>query len=230
MSLPPFRKIILGSGSPRRKQLLEGLGWPITVHTKDVDEVFPERLQEANIPLHLAELKAMAFDQELKQDELLITADTIVWLDGKVLGKPTDQVDASRMLSALQNKTHQVFTGVCLTFNGRRHCFSERTDVTFQPLSSATIESYVTHYRPMDKAGSYGAQECLPPGMDPLSRDEKIFLERIGKTELFRTSLAADPDRLVPMIKRIDGSYFNVMGLPVAELWEELIHFSNSDR
>ncbi|MFM2134757.1 MAG: septum formation protein Maf [Bacteroidota bacterium] len=230
MSLPPFRKIILGSGSPRRKQLLEGLGWPITVHTKELDEIFPEHLTEANIPLHLAELKAMAFDQELKQDELLITADTIVWLNGKVLGKPIDENDAKRMLSVLQNNTHQVFTGVCLTFDGRRHCFSVRTDVTFEPLSAETIESYVTHYRPMDKAGSYGAQECLPPEADPLSKEEKIFLERIGKKELFRSSLASDPERLVPMIKRIDGSYFNVMGLPVAELWEELIHFSNSYR
>lgn len=176
--------------------------------------------------MHLAELKAMAFDHELHADELLITADTIVWLNGKVLGKPTDASDAIQMLSALQDRTHQVYTGVCLTFNGRRHCFSVRTDVTFKPLSVGTIEAYVTHYRPMDKAGSYGAQECLPAGMDPLSKEEKIFLGRIGKTELFRSSLAADPNRLVPMIERIDGSYFNVMGLPVAELWEELTHFS----
>lgn len=227
MALPPFRKITLGSASPRRKQLLEGLGWPVKVRTKDVDEVFPVHLKEASIPLHLAELKAMAFDAELESDELLITADTIVWLDGNVLGKPVDAADAFRMLSALQDKTHQVFTGVCLTFNGRRHCFSVRTDVTFQPLSASTIDSYISHYHPMDKAGSYGAQECLPAGMDPLSSHEKEFLGRIGKTELFRSSLAADPGRLVPMIERIDGSYFNVMGLPVAELWDELTHFSN---
>ncbi|MFM2206261.1 MAG: hypothetical protein RL213_236 [Bacteroidota bacterium] len=230
MVLPPFSKIVLGSASPRRKQLLEGLGWPVVVRKKEVDEVFPSHLKQEEIPVHLAELKAMAFDGDISAEELLVTADTIVWLDGKVLGKPVDEEDACRMLHELQGKTHQVFTGVSLTCAGRRHCFSVRTDVTFKQLAAATITDYVLHYRPMDKAGSYGAQECLPAGMDPLADHEREFLERIGRPGLFRDSLAVDPQRQVPMIERIDGSYFNVMGLPVAELWDELEHFSTGIR
>lgn len=227
--LPSFHNIILGSGSPRRKQLLEGLGWPVKVVKKDVEEIFPDDLQGALIPIHLAELKAMAFDNELHEDELLITADTIVWMDGKVLGKPSDEKEATDTLLQLQGKTHEVFTGVCLTYRNQRHCFSTCTRVTFSPLDKNTIMDYVKHYRPLDKAGAYGAQECLPAGMNPLSLKEISFLKKIGKPELFTESLAADPDRHVPIIASIDGSYFNVMGLPLAELWDELQLFSGDN-
>ncbi|MEY4594573.1 MAG: septum formation protein Maf [Bacteroidota bacterium] len=228
MSLPPFKKIILGSGSPRRKQLLEGLGWPVTVRKKDVEELFPDHLKAAHIPLHLAELKAMAFDPELTDDELLITADTIVWLNDIVLGKPVDEADAINTLKKLQGNTHQVFTGVCLTWKNQRHCFSTSTDVTFRHLTEASIIDYVKHYQPMDKAGAYGAQECLPAGMDPLSENEKLFLQQIGKPNLFTESLAVDAAKHVPIIEKINGSYFNVMGLPLVELWAELQQFTKS--
>jgi septum formation protein len=230
MSVPAFQTIILGSGSPRRKQLLEGLGWPVEVRKPDVEELFPLHLKRGDIPMHLAELKAMAFDGMLKEDELLITADTIVWLEEAVLGKPIDALDAVQMLERLQGKTHQVYTGVCLTHDGQRHCFQTCTHVTFQTLRRSDIEMYVQHYQPFDKAGSYGAQEGLPPGFNPLSPYEHEFLVKIGKPHLFEESLAVDPSRQVPIIATINGSYFNVMGLPIAELWDELHLFSKSDR
>ena len=228
MAIPSFKKIILGSASPRRKQLLEGLGWPVTVRKMDVDELFPDHLKAAQIPLHLAELKAMAFDPELKDDELLITADTIVWLNNTVLGKPVDETDAINTLKKLQGNTHQVFTGVCLTWKNQRHCFSTCTDVSFRPLNEDSIIDYVRHYQPMDKAGAYGAQECLPSGMNPLSDKEKLFLLEIGKPDLFERSLAVDASQHVPIIESINGSYFNVMGLPLVELWTELQHFAKN--
>jgi septum formation protein len=226
MIIPSFRTIILGSSSPRRKQLLEGLGWPVIVRKKDVEEIFPDQLQADQIPLHLAELKAKAFERELQDDELLITADTIVWMNGKVLGKPVDEQEAIETLTKLQGNTHEVYTGVCLTWKNRRHCFSTRTAVTFRTLSAQIIGDYVQHYRPLDKAGAYGAQECLPADMNPLSEKEKAFLKEIGKPRLFEESLAVDAAQHVPIIETINGSYFNVMGLPVAELWEELNLFT----
>ena len=231
VSLPDhFHTILLGSGSPRRKQLLEGLGWPVKVVKKDVDETVPAGVQRGTIPMQLAEKKAMAFDGELNTDELLITADTIVWLENEVLGKPADEQDAVNMLSALQGKTHQVYTGVCLTYNGHRHCFNVETDVTFYKMDHKRILEYVRHYRPFDKAGSYGAQEGLPAGMDPLSEKEHVFLLAVGKPELFEQSIAVDQTKRIDIIQHIDGSYFNVMGLPLAELWDELQHFSNLTR
>ncbi|MFM8431678.1 MAG: Maf family protein [Bacteroidota bacterium] len=220
-----FRKIILGSGSPRRKQLLEGLGWPVRVVKKDVDETIQPGLERGLIPMQLAEKKAMAFDGEMENEVLLITADTIVWLDGAVLGKPVDEQEAKKMLFSLQGKTHQVYTGVCLTLNGQRHCFSVKTDVTFFSMNENKIMDYIRHYRPFDKAGSYGAQEGLPDGLNPLSDKERDFLLDMGKPDLFEQSVAADKNKRVDIIRRIDGSYFNVMGLPLAELWDELQKF-----
>lgn len=231
LSLPnQFHTILLGSGSPRRKQLLEGLGWPVTVVKKDVDETVPPGLERGFIPMQLAEKKAMAFDHELKPDQLLITADTIVWLDDEVLGKPVDEQDAVNMLSSLQGKKHQVYTGVCMTYNSHRHCFQVKTDVTFFPMDHDRILDYVRHYKPYDKAGAYGAQEGLPEGMDPLSDREQEFLAAIGKPGLFKESIAVDEKKRVDIIRKIEGSYFNVMGLPLAELWDELQHFSKTTR
>jgi septum formation protein len=224
LSQLPFTKIVLGSGSPRRKQLLEGLGWPVTVVKKEVDESLPPGAKRGSIAMQLAEKKAMAFDGDLPADFLLITADTIVCLGEEVLGKPIDREDAIRMLEKLQGQTHQVYTGVCLTLGRIRHCFSTETHVRFFSLSEEMIASYIDHYQPYDKAGSYGAQEGLPPGINPLSEKEKLFLSQIKNPTLFEDSLAVDPAKQVPIIAQIDGSYFNVMGLPVVELWQELQH------
>lgn len=155
-------KIILGSQSPRRQELLCGLDIDFEVHTIDgLEEHYPETLQGAEIPLFLARQKADAFLPTLTADDLLITADTIVWLDGRVYGKPTDADDARRMLRTLAGRTHEVITGVCLTSTQRQEAFSATTQVTFANFSDAEIDYYVAKYRPFDKAGSYGVQEWI---------------------------------------------------------------------
>lgn len=155
-------KVILASNSPRRKELLAGLGVQYEVRTlPDVDESYPDILQGADIPLYIACEKAYAYRSMLHPDELMITADTIVWLDGKVLGKPHDREDALQMLQAMSGKTHEVFTGVCLTTTEKQHSFFARTEVRFSILSEEEIAYYVDHFHPMDKAGAYGVQEWI---------------------------------------------------------------------
>lgn len=155
-------KVVLASNSPRRKELLSGLGIRYEVKTlPDVDESFPEGMDGVEIPAYIARRKADAYRAQMQEDELIITADTIVWLNGEVMGKPEDEADAHRMLRALSGNTHQVITGVCLTSVHGQTCFATVTDVTFSTLSEEEIRHYVTHYRPMDKAGSYGIQEWI---------------------------------------------------------------------
>lgn len=182
-------RLILASNSPRRRQLLTDLGLPYEVRLKDVDESFPPALQRAAVAEYLAARKAAAYRPELQPDEVLLTADTIVCLDEQVLNKPVDEEDAVRMLTLLQGRAHDVYTGVCLlTGQGQEVVFSDQTRVHFRPLSETEIRYYVRHYRPLDKAGSYGAQDWI--------------------------GLVA--------VTRLEGSYFNVMGLPVHRVWEEL--------
>ena len=155
-------KVILASNSPRRKELLSGLGIDYEVKTlPDIDESFPEGLSEVETAAYIARAKADAYRATMQADELIITADTIVWLDGEVMGKPVDEGDACRMLRALSGQTHQVITGVCLTTQDSQKAFATVTDVTFCSLSEEEISFYVEHYRPMDKAGSYGIQEWI---------------------------------------------------------------------
>ncbi|MDR0895388.1 MAG: Maf-like protein [Prevotellaceae bacterium] len=155
-------KIILASGSPRRRELMSGLGIRYDIRTlPDVNESYPDTLQGGEIPLYIAKEKADAYTPLMHADELIITADTIVWFDGKVLGKPTDRDDAVRMLRALSGRTHEVFTGVCLTTKTRQRTFTVRTEVRFAVLSEAEIVYYVDKYHPMDKAGAYGVQEWI---------------------------------------------------------------------
>lgn len=184
-------KIILASKSPRRRELLGGLDLPFEVIIHEVDEVFPDGLPMEDIPVYLAKLKAEPFRNELKSDSLVITADTIVWIDGVVLGKPDDYEHASVMLRQLSGKMHVVVTGVCLTTKEKQVTFSASTDVWFKNLTDSEIDYYLKNYHPYDKAGSYGVQEW------------------IGYIA----------------IERIEGSYFNVMGLPVQRLYEELLKF-----
>lgn len=154
--------IILASNSPRRKELLEGLGIEYKVKTlPDVDESYPETLIGEQIPLFIARKKAEAYIGTIEDNELIITADTIVWLDGKVLGKPEDSAHAKEMLASLSGKTHQVMTGVCITTKDIRKEFVSVTDVTFNTLSMEEIDYYVINYKPFDKAGAYGIQEWI---------------------------------------------------------------------
>lgn len=154
--------IILASNSPRRKELMTGLGVDYTVKTlPDIDESFPDTLVGEEIPLHIAKGKADAYKELIQPDELIITADTIVWLDGEVLGKPVDEADATAMLRNLSGKKHQVITGVCLTTQEWQRSFAAVSDVTFATLDEAEIAYYVKNYRPMDKAGAYGIQEWI---------------------------------------------------------------------
>lgn len=182
-------KLILASNSPRRRELLSGLGLDFEVRVlQGIDECYPADLREGDIPLYISRAKAQAYLSSLSEDELLITADTIVWLDGEVLEKPKDEADACRMLRELSGKTHQVFTGVCLTTKEKQVAFSCRTDVTFARLDEEEIQHYVETYRPLDKAGAYGVQE---------------WIGYIG-------------------VERVEGSYFNVVGLPVQRLYQTL--------
>ena len=155
-------KVVLASNSPRRKELLSGLGIDYEVKTlPDIDESFPKGLSEVETATYIARAKADIYRTIMQPDELIITADTIVWLDGEVMGKPVDGEDARRMLRALSGKTHQVITGVCLTAINSQKAFAAVTDVTFCCLSEEEIDYYVECYRPMDKAGSYGIQEWI---------------------------------------------------------------------
>lgn len=189
-NLEPY-EIILASQSPRRQQLLSDLGLQFQVRSMDVDEVFPATLGINEIPVYLAELKATAFLPQLKDNQLVITADTIVWLDGQVLNKPSGYNDGFRMLRDLSGKKHQVITGVCLLSTRKKIAFFASTDVWFKQLSDEEIHYYLENFRPYDKAGAYGIQE---------------WIGYIG-------------------IQRIEGSFFNVMGLPVQSLYEHLKTF-----
>ena len=155
-------KVILASNSPRRKELLGGLGIAYEVKAMpDVDESFPTDLESEEIPVYIAKKKVDAYKPIMQPDELIITADTIVWLDGIVMGKPKDAGEACEMLRRLSGRTHQVITGVCVTSIDKQVSFSTVTDVTFDELTEEEIEYYVTHFKPMDKAGSYGIQEWI---------------------------------------------------------------------
>ena len=182
-------KVILASASPRRKELLAGLDIEFEVRAlPGVDESYPATLQGGDIPLHISKKKADAYRPLMAADELVITADTIVWLGAEALGKPADESDARSMLRSLSGNTHTVYTGVTITTKEEQRCFVAASEVTFAQLADDEIDYYVEKYRPMDKAGSYGVQE---------------WIGYIG-------------------ITGINGSYFNVMGLPVQRLYNEL--------
>ena len=182
-------QIILASNSPRRKELLAGLGMPFEVRVlQDIDESYPENLPVSEVALYIAGKKADAYRAVLSPRELIITADTVVIVDNEILGKPTDEADAVRMLHTISGRTHQVTTGVCLLSADRESRFDVTTDVTFKQLSDEEIHYYVDTYKPFDKAGAYGIQE---------------WIGYIGVTSL-------------------RGSYYNVMGLPVQRIYQEL--------
>ena len=153
---------MLGSASPRRRALLAGLDLPFTAISIDADETFPEDLKGADIPYYISRPKARAYEPNLKPDQLLITADTSVWLDGQMLGKPHDEAQAVAMLRLLRNKTHQVYTAVTFAQKGKElETIVDCTDGTFGDLTDDEINHYVQKYRPLDKAGAYGVQEWI---------------------------------------------------------------------
>ena len=229
--------IILASKSPRRRFLLKELGLKFQVKTKEVDESFPKKLKREKIVLYLCKKKAEAFKNNLRPNDLLITADTIVWINNRVLNKPKDYKEAVKMLKLLSGKTHTVYTGVCIgclsPFEGGKgdvklHTFFSTTKVLFKKLADKEIDFYVRTYQPYDKAGAYGAQECLPTGLNPCSKGEIKFLNKIKNPDLFiKSSSTKEKISQTGIVKKISGSYFNVMGLPVKELHKELSTLSN---
>jgi len=223
------RKVLLGSGSPRRQMLLRELGIDFRVLKSDSDETFPENLAEDSIAEFLAKQKGMSLLEELNDREVLLTADTDVWLNGKMLRKPLNSEEAIDMLGKLSGKTHQVYSGVFLTDNERTESFHVRSDVTFLKLSDEDIRNYVDRFQPFDKAGSYGAQESLPHGMNPCSPDEMEFLRHNGLNDLFERSLGKQRDDKIPLIAGIKGGFFNVMGLPIVEVALALMRFNKTD-
>jgi len=154
-------KLILGSGSPRRQFFLRELGLDFEVRPKDIDENYPEGLKAAQISDYLAVLKAKPFLEEIRENELLITADTIVWLDGTALGKPGSEAEAVAMLKRLSGRSHQVISSVALTAAKRQWLIHDTTEVLFKQLREEEIMYYVKHYAPYDKAGAYGIQEWI---------------------------------------------------------------------
>ena len=181
-------KLILASASPRRQQLMKDAGFTFEVWLKNVEEKYPQELHLENVPEYLSKVKASAFREELKADEVLITADTVVCIHDRILGKPADRKEAISMLQKLSGNRHLVVTGVSVTTRTEQLSFSSRTDVFFKHLSNEEIEFYVDTYKPFDKAGAYGIQE---------------WIGYIG-------------------IERIEGSFYNVMGLPIQKLYETL--------
>lgn len=181
--------IVLGSGSPRRKELLEKMGLSIVLDVRPIEEALPSSIRADEAAAYLARLKASAFTtNKLNSDEVLITADTVVVVNDKVLGKPTSEKEANNMLKQLSGNVHQVITGVFLATNEREIVLSVKTDVWFNSLSEEEINHYVSTYTPMDKAGAYGIQE---------------WIGKIG-------------------IRKIDGCFYNVMGLPTSDVYAAL--------
>jgi septum formation protein len=184
-------RIILASRSPRRQQLLHELGIRFEVVNREYTEIFPDGLSGEEIARYVAHDKAISFRDEIADNEIVITADTIVWCNSKVLGKPVDYEDALRILNEISGNTHEVITGVSIISSVREVTFSESTRVTFEILSEEEIKYYVENFSPYDKAGAYGIQEWIG-------------------------AIACS---------HIEGSYFNVVGLPVHRLYKELQEF-----
>ena len=180
--------VILASGSPRRQQFFKDLEIDFTIQLKEIEEIYPIELKGSGITDYLADLKSKAFT-ELQDKDLLITSDTIVWLEDTAFGKPKDAQEAFDMLRAMSNKKHEVITSVSIKGKSFQKIINDITIVTFKELTDLEIQYYINKYKPFDKAGAYGIQE---------------WIGFIG-------------------IQKIEGSYFNVVGLPVHKLYKELM-------
>lgn len=176
--MPYNYKLILASGSPRRQKFFKDLDLEFEVRLKEVEEIYPEHLQAEEITNYLAELKANAFEGDLAADELLVTSDTLVWHQGKALGKPKDAEDAFQILQSLSDATHEVITSVCFKTQTKIETIYEVSKVTFTHLSEEAIRYYITHYKPFDKAGAYGIQEWI--GLIGISKIEGSYTNVVG--------------------------------------------------
>lgn len=173
-----YTKIYLGSVSPRRRELLKMLDVDFTPVAIEVEELYPAELPAEEVPIYLSQLKAKAFSNQLKQGELLITADTVVIVDNKILGKPNDSGEAKEMLRMIQGRSHKVTTGVTLADNDGLSSFQETTEVEFRSMTDEQIDYYITHYSPFDKAGAYGIQEWI--GLVGIQRISGCFYNVMG--------------------------------------------------
>ena len=171
-------KIILASGSPRRQQFFKDLDLDFEIKLKEIDEIYPENLQAQNITNYLAELKSAAFDDEIVNNQIVITSDTLVWLNGKALGKPKDYNEACEILKSISNQTHHVFTSVCFATNSSKTTIFDETKVTFKELSDSEIHYYLENYKPFDKAGAYGIQEWI--GLIGITKIEGSYSNVVG--------------------------------------------------
>ena len=171
-------KIILASGSPRRQQFLKELDVDFEIRLKEIEEIYPDHLQAEEITNFLAKLKASAFENDLQDNEVLITSDTIVWLENKALGKPIDASHAVKMLTEMSEKTHKVITSVCIKTTQKELVFHDETLVTFAKLTLKEIEYYLNNYKPFDKAGSYGIQEWI--GLVAIEKIEGSYANVVG--------------------------------------------------
>ncbi|MDI1317865.1 Maf-like protein [Flavobacterium sp.] len=171
-------KIILASGSPRRQQFFNDLDLDFEIRLKEIEELFPDTLQGVEITNYLAELKAKAFENEIASNEILVTSDTIVWLNNRALGKPKDYNDAFEILKCLSNTTHEVITSVCFKTSDKTETIHDVTKVSFTTLSDDEIRYYLDHYKPFDKAGAYGIQEWI--GLIGITKIEGSYTNVVG--------------------------------------------------
>jgi len=188
-----FKKynFILGSNSPRRSEILKEMGLDFKIIASNIDETIPKGIKNKNVPIYLAKEKANFLFKELNENEILITADTIVLMNDEIITKPSNKKDAKDILQKISNNKHEVITGICITSNSNQHSFSSKTEVFFNKISNSEIEYYLEKFKPYDKAGSYGIQEWLG----------------------------------LISVRKIIGSYTNVVGLPSSELYQELNKF-----
>ena len=182
---------ILGSNSTRRSEILKDIGIDFKIRASNIDETIPKGIKNKNVPIFLAKEKANFLAKELNENEILITADTIVLMNDKIITKPLNKNEAKNILQKISNNKHEVITGVCITSNSNQHAFSSKTEVFFNKINDYEIEYYLEKFKPYDKAGSYGIQEWLG----------------------------------IISVRKIIGSYTNVVGLPSSELYQELNKF-----
>ncbi len=219
------RPLILASSSPRRQYLMREAGFHFTVKVPDIDESFPSEMPVHKVPKYLAEKKARVFESHLT-DEIVISSDTVVILNNEILNKPLHRQEAIEMLSRLSGHTHTVITAVCLLSKEKMDCFDDHTEVTFKKLTLEEINFYVDNYKPYDKAGAYGAQDCMPAGVNPCSNEEIQFLKQIGKSELIEKTFTVTQTGIgLVAIEKINGSYFTVMGMPIHQAYSHLLNF-----
>lgn len=185
------KRVILASKSPRRQELLKGLDVDFEIQTKEVDESYPTTMNPETVPTFLAEKKAAAFEDQIEENTIIITSDTIVIQDSNILEKPQSLEEGKKMIGQLADSMHLVVTGVCIQSQSKKEIFSDHTRVHFMPLTEVEIDYYMNKYKPFDKAGSYGVQE---------------WIGYVG-------------------IEKLEGSYYNVMGLPVHKVYEALKEF-----